>query len=123
MGQPLADLNLVLATIKDEDALKQRAERYVAARKRATMTMATGLELLLWCRKHRLHYVDYLDRAFDRFDAEGVEVLRTAAQALQDGVVTSPFDALHLSEALHRGTVLATAGEALWRTRFPTDRF
>jgi PIN domain nuclease of toxin-antitoxin system len=122
MPRPLADLNLVLATIKEEDALKRRAEQYVA-KNPAVMTLATGIELLLWCRKHRLHYVDYLDRAVALFDAEGVEVLLTAAQALQDGIVTSPFDAVHLSEALHRGTVLATADEALWKTRFPTERF
>ncbi|HUR69435.1 MAG TPA: hypothetical protein VM370_09330 [Candidatus Thermoplasmatota archaeon] len=119
---PLADLNLVLAAIKDEDALKARAERYVASHN-ATMTMATGIELLLWCRKHRLHFVDFLDRAAERFEMEGIGVLRTAAQALQDGVVTSPFDAIHLSEALHRGTVLATADEVLWKTRFPTEKF
>lgn len=122
MAQPLADLNLVLATIKEEDALKKRAERYVATH-HARMTAATGLELLLWCRKHKLHYVDHLDRAIAHFEAEGAEVLLTAAQALQDGVVTSPFDAVHLAEALHRGTVLATADEALWKTAFPTERF
>ena len=87
-----------------------------------------ALPLLLWCRKHRLQFVDYLDRAAERFETEGIDVLRidvlrTAAQALQDGVVTSPFDAIHLSEALHRRTVLATADEALWKTRFPTEKF
>lgn len=119
----LADLNLVLAAIKEEDALKSRAEKHLARRDRHVMTFATGIELLLWCRKHRLHYVDHLDRAVERFTTEGVEVLRTAAQALQDGAIKSPFDAVHLAEALHRGLPLATADEALWRTRFPTERF
>lgn len=119
----LADLNLVLATIKEEDALKRRAEKWLASNGPARMTFATGIELLLWCRKHRLHYVDHVDRAIERFETEGTEVLRTAAQALQDGAVRSPFDAVHLSEALHRGMPLVTADEALWRTKFPTERF
>lgn len=122
MSDAVADLNLVLAAIKEEDALKARAERYLAKRA-ALMTFATGIELLLWCRKHRLHYVDFLDRAMSRFETERPEILLTAAQALQDGAVSSPFDAVHLSEAMHRSVPLATADEALWKTRFPTERF
>lgn len=119
----LADLNLVLAVIKEEDALKARAAKFVRTRGDLIMTFATGIELLLWCRKHRLHFVDYVDRALESFPSERPEVLRTAAQALHEGQVTSPFDAVHLADALHRGTTLATADEALWKTRFPTERF
>lgn len=123
MPDRLADLNLVLAIVKEEDALRRRALAYMKAHPRPSMTFATGIELLLWCRKHRLHYVDYLDRALESFEGEKPEVLRTAAQALHDGSVASPFDAVHLAEALHRGVPLATADEALWRTRFPVEKF
>lgn len=120
---PLADLNLVLAVIKEEDALKARAMRYVAARPRPVAPVSVGIELLLWCRKHRLAYVDWMDRAIERFDVENAEVLQIAAQALKEGRVRSPFDAVHLAEALHRGVPLATADEALWTSGFPTARF
>lgn len=119
----LADLNLVLAVLKEDDALKERAHRFLAGKARPIVTSAVGLELLLWCRKHRLSYVDWLDQTLERFEVENAPVLLTAAQALREGRVASPFDAVHVAEALHRSAPLATADEALWKSGFPIERF
>ncbi|MHB8585056.1 MAG: PIN domain-containing protein [Thermoplasmatota archaeon] len=107
----LADLNLVLTTLKDEDKLKRRAMDFLAKNDPPTVTSAVGLELLLWCRKHRPSYIDWTDRMIGTFPVENSAVLLTAAQALKEGETTSPFDAMHMAEALHRGQPLVTADE------------
>jgi PIN domain nuclease of toxin-antitoxin system len=119
----LADLNLVLASIKEEDSLKARATSFLAKHETPIVSMAVGLELLLWCRKHRLSYVEWTDRMIQTFPVENAEILLTAAQALKERRTTSPFDAVHLAMALHRDSPLVTADEPLWKSGFPVERF
>lgn len=120
----LADLNLVIALLKDDDALKARAEAFASQHhERLVVTAAVGLELLLWCRKYGQPPVDVLAACMSRFEVESHDVLLTAAHALQKGDVSTPFDAFHLAEALHRGTHLVTADEELVRSRYPTTPF
>lgn len=56
-------------------------------------------------------------------DLIGIEVLRTAAEALGTGEITTVFDAVHLADALHRHGALHTADQALQRSAFPTESF
>lgn len=121
---PRADLNLVLAVIQEQDALKARGERFLAgADLPPVVPFAVGIELLLWCRKRGAAYVPAVTACAYHFELEQAEVLLTAAQALERGEVRSPFDAVHLAEAFLAGVPLVTADERLWRTRYPTARF
>ncbi len=122
-GRDLADLNFVLAHLKEKDALKARAERYEKKSARPRVTFAVGVELLFWCRKHDQDYIQAMGSAVASFDVEQAEELATAAHILQKEGLKSPFDAIHLSQAFHRGVRLVTADEALWRTKYPTARF
>lgn len=122
-AQDLADLNFVLASIKADDALKKRAEKHARALGKPAVTFATGIELLFWCRKHGAPFLDYVERCALEFDLEKRDVLLAAAHALQEEGLASPFDAVHLAEALHRDVKLVTADEKLWRSRFPTRPF
>lgn len=119
----LADLNYVLASIKEDDALKKRAEKHARASGRPLVAFATGIELLFWCRKHGEPFLDYVERCAIEFDLEKPDVLLSAARALQEDGLASPFDAVHLAEALLRGARLVTADERLWKTRYPTAPF
>jgi len=115
-----ADLNLVLAHLKAADALKARAEKHLRAAGRPLVTFAVGVELLFWCRKHGLSPLDYAERCVTTFEVEGGDVLLAAAHAMEREGVTSPFDAVHLAEAMHRGARLVTADERLLKSKYPT---
>ncbi|HLE46736.1 MAG TPA: hypothetical protein VI818_00450 [Candidatus Thermoplasmatota archaeon] len=118
-----ADLNLVLALILPEDALKRRATAHVAHRSKLQMPFSVGLELLFVATKHSLRHVLALGAAEAHFEVERREVLYTAAEALDSGDAPSVFDAVHLADALHRGGSLHTADERLHGTPFPTTPF
>lgn len=124
MVAPHADLNYVLATIKEEDALRARAaKRARAPGGKPVVTFAVGIELLLWCRKNEVHPIAAVDLCVREFETEKADILATAAHAMQKDGLRSPLDAVHLAEALHAGTRLLTADERLWKTRFPTEAF
>src|SRR5437867_3336526 len=90
-----ADLNLVLAIIKADDELKVRAaKRLGASGRRPIVTLATGIELLLWCRKYGADYERAIDACIAAFDVENEPELLTAAHALAKEGITSPFDAI-----------------------------
>lgn len=118
-----ADLNFVIALIKEGDALTSRATKWLKANGQPRVTLATGIELLLWCRKHRLDPLDTVARVAVALPLEEPLVLATAASIMAEEGIKSPFDAIHLALALHRGEPLVTADERLWRTPYPTERF
>jgi hypothetical protein len=122
-ARDVADLNFVLACLKEDDALKKRAQRHARASGQPDVPFAVGIELLLWCRKHGESYLDFVERCVIAFDVERPDVLLAAAHALEEEGVRSPFDAVHLAEALVRNVRLVTADEPLWRTRYPMARY
>lgn len=115
-----ADLNLVLAVIKRGDALRDRALRHVRSRRRLLVPFSVALELLFVAKRFRLGFVESLGAAEAHFELERRNVLYTAAEALDSQEVRTVFDAVHLSDALHRGGALRTADEELLGTSFPT---
>ncbi|GEM_PF-4606918 len=119
-GPDLADLNLVLAHLKQADALKARAEKHLRAAGAPLVTFAVGIELLLWCRKHSLSPLDFVERCVTTFEVEGSDVLLAAAYAMERDGIASPFDAVHLAEAMHRRARLVTADDRLLRSKYPT---
>lgn len=118
-----ADLNLVLATILPKDALKNRARRHLSRHSDLVVTYPAGIELLFVAKRFGLGYVEVLGTAETHFSVENREVLYTAAEALDSRELTTVFDAIHTSEALHRGGSLHTADRKLLATAFPTTRF
>jgi predicted nucleic acid-binding protein len=119
----LADACLVIAALQEEDALHERAARHLAREGRLVVPLSAGIELLLGAHRRGRRCVEVLAVCEDAFELESRDVLMTAARALDDGSVKGVFDAVHLAEALHRGTALHTADAALLRTRFPTAPF
>ncbi|MGI0148533.1 MAG: PIN domain-containing protein [Thermoplasmata archaeon] len=118
-----ADLNLVLAVIKPQDALRSRALRHVQAHGRLLVPVSVALELLFVAKRFHLGFVESLGAAEAHFELEDRDMLYTAAEALDSGEVTTVFDAIHLADAFHRGVALHTADEKLLRTSFSTVRF
>ncbi len=118
-----ADLNLVLAMIKPEDALRERAARHLRSQNRLLLPFSVGLELLFVAKRFHLGFVESLGSAEAFFDVERRDLLYTAAEALDSGEVSTVFDAVHLADAFHRGGRLHTADERLLRTAFPTVPF
>ena len=118
-----ADLNLVLAVIKPSDALQARAVRHLRRTGRLWVPFSVGMELLFVARRFGLGCVESLGATEAHFSLEERRVLYTAAEALDSGEVETVFDAVHLSDAFHRGGSLHTADRSLLRTAFPTVRF
>lgn len=118
-----ADLNLVLAVIKRNDALRPRALRHLRSRGRLLIPFSVAVELLFLSKRFRMGFVESLGAAEAFFDMEGRDILYTAAEALDSGELATVFDAIHLADAFHRGGSLHTADERLLRTAFPTVRF
>ncbi len=118
-----ADLNLVLAVIKPEDALRDRALTHLRSRGRLLLPFSVGLELLFVAKRFRLGFVESLGAAEAYFDVERREILYTAAEALDSGEVPTVFDAVHVADAFLRGGRLHTADERLLRTDHPTVPF
>ena len=122
-----ADLNFVLALLKSDDDLKQRAQAHV--RKSPVpivVPYSVGIELLFWCRKHGESYLDAMALCTKNFAVDKSDELLTAAHALQNENLDSPFDAVHVAEAFHAGTVLVTADEKLRKKaagRYPVEPF
>jgi predicted nucleic acid-binding protein len=119
-----ADLNLVLATIKENDSLGSRAAKFLEGTPVAPVVpFAVGVELLFWCKKYGENHVHAMGACVRCFNVEKADVLLTAAHALQNEGLDSPFDAVHLAEALYAGVKLVTADEALHATKYPTRRY
>lgn len=118
-----ADLNLVLAAIKSQDALRERALRHLRSHERLLVPYSVGVELLFVAKRFRIGAVEALGAAEAFFDLERRDVLYTAAEALDTAEIGSVFDAVHLADAVHRRGALHTADEALLRTAYPTVRF
>lgn len=118
-----ADLNLVLAAILPKDVPRERALRHLRSGERLLLPFSVALELLFVAKRFRMGFVESLGAAESRFDLENRDVLYTAAEALDSGEVATVFDAVHLSDAFHRGVRLHTADEGLLRTSFPTVPF
>lgn len=122
MGRGLADADLVAAIVKTSDHLKARA---VAHRKAHDLQVpfSVGIELLFVAKKHGVAYVDFLGAASTHFDIDRVDVLLAAAEALDNGEISTVFDAVHASQALLDRTALHTTDEALLQSPFPTVKF
>lgn len=118
-----ADLNFVLATLNEADALHDRATRFLRHRTKPAVPFAVGIELLHWCRKHGESYLGVLGACVQEFEVEKAPVLLSAGHLLEHDRLKSPFDAVHLAEAREAGAALLTADERLWKTTFPTERF
>lgn len=118
-----ADLSLVMAVIKPDDALRRRVFRHLKDRERLLIPLSVALEVLFVAKRFRLGYVESLGAAETHFDLEHRRVLYTAAEALDSGEVSTVFDAVHLADAFHRGAALHTADQRLIRTSFATVTF
>lgn len=118
-----ADANLIIAAINEQDALHARAQAHLARHAELLVPFSVGIELLFVARKHGRQYLELIEMANERFEVEGIGVLRTAAEALDTGEVTTVFDAVHLADALHRHGALHTADQVLHRSAFPTEPF
>lgn len=118
-----ADANLVLAVIKPGDALAERAQAHLARVGRLTVPYAVGIELLLVAKKRRLGHEQVIDLAEAAFDVERLATLRTAAKCLDDGRITTVFDAVHVADAFLAKTSLHTADAKVLASGFPTTPF
>jgi len=118
-----ADANLVIAALNPADALHERARRHLSGRDRLLVPYSVGIELLFIARRHRATHLDIIVATEDLFDVERAGILRTAAEALDSGELRTVFDAVHVSDALHRGSSLHTTDAALLRSDFPTTAF
>src|SRR5687768_15657527 len=99
-NQDVADLSLVLALIKVDDALKQRAHDHMRGRPRMVMPLSVGIELLVIARRDGIDPVAAVGACQAWFDVEGSDLLATASQLIVDGDARTPFDAVHLATAL-----------------------
>lgn len=115
----IVDLNVVLAAILPEDALKERVERHLRRHDRLSVPFSVGIELLLVAERWGLPRVAAVGAVLERFDLENSAILLTAAEALDTREVPTVFDAVHLADALHRGGRLHTADARLAQTPFP----
>lgn len=114
-----ADANLLLAAIEPSDALHARAVAHLSKVGRLRASHAAVLEtmMVLHRRGRQTSLVLMLEK---HFDLDNREVLRSAADALDRGLVKTPFDAYHLADALARGEPLHTADKELLVSAFPT---
>lgn len=118
----LADADLVTAIVKPRDHLKRRAEAHVKAHP-VTVPFSVGIELLFVARKHGIPCVDFLGAATIHFEVDRVDVLLSAAEALDKAEIGSVFDAVHAAQALLDGVALHTTDAKLASSPFPTVRF
>lgn len=119
-----ADLDLVLAVIKPHDWLRARAMDHLAGRGRLLIPYSVGIELLFVAREAGVSsLVAALGAAESRFELEHRDVLYSAAQALDDGTLTTVFDAIHGADASDRGGRLHTTDRRLRVSGFPTETF
>ncbi|HVL46943.1 MAG TPA: hypothetical protein VM889_00120 [Candidatus Thermoplasmatota archaeon] len=81
-----------------------------------------ALELLFVARRHGRQHLEFVEAARELFETESLEVVRTAAEALDMGGVPTVFDARQLANALRRRGALHAADERLLGTAFPTQR-
>lgn len=118
-----ADANLVLAAIRDGDALHQRARLHLARHSRLLVPFAVGIELLHVARKRGVPLLPLIMEADERFEIEGRDILLAAARSVDEKIIPTVFDAVHVADARHRGAALHTADERLLRAGFPTIGF
>lgn len=119
----LADTNLVIALAKHDDALHQRAVDHVAQHPDLTVSLSVGLELLLIAQRHALSAVDLIGFAMHHFEVEHAWALLSAAHALDEGELTTSFDAVLCALARVNGGRLHTADQELLASAFPTVAF
>ncbi|MHB8633910.1 MAG: hypothetical protein ACYDBQ_08110 [Thermoplasmatota archaeon] len=122
MTAGLADADLVTAIVKTSDYLKRRAEGHLA-KDDVTVPFSVGIELLFVAQKHGLSYVDFIGAASTHFTIDRVDVLLTAAEALDNAEIATVFDAVHASQALVDETTLHTTDQKILASPFPTTRF
>lgn len=118
----LADADLVAAIVKSKDHLKARATKHLAT-VQVRVPFSVGIELLFVAKKHGIAYVDFLGAASVHFDVDNIDVLLTAAEALDAGEIGTVFDAVHAAQALLDGVTLHTTDRRLLASPFPTQRF
>jgi predicted nucleic acid-binding protein len=118
----LADADLVTALVKPTDHLRLRAEAHVRQHD-LRVPFSVGIELLFVAEKFGLSRVDFIGAASQRFKVDQLEVLRAAANAMDEGEVRTVFDAVHAAQALVEGTTLHTTDKRLLASEFPTTPF
>jgi len=116
----LADADFVTALVKTKDHLQERARKH-ARRHALRVPFSVGIELLFVAKKHGVAFMDFLGAASLRFDIDGIDLLLTAAEALDQEEVRTVFDAVHAAQALHDGERLHTTDRRLLDSSFPTQ--
>ena len=119
----LADSSLVVAAIDEQDALHARAMAHLRGQAPLMVPYSVGIELLLIAKRRFSSHRGALAATIRWFLLEREDVLFTAASALDDGDVTTVFDAVHLADAALRGAPLHTADAEMLRGPFPTVAF
>lgn len=114
-----ADADLVLAIVKPADHLKERAEERLS-QGRLTIPFSVGMELLFVAHKFNRPRTALIAAAAKRFDIDNLDILLVAADALDEGDVTTVFDAVHAAQAFIDGQDLHTTDRRLLASAFPT---
>lgn len=117
-----ADADVVAAIVKPADHLKARAEALLR-KTPVIVPFSAGIELLFVARKFSIPCVDFIGAASRRFDLDRVDVLLTAAEALDEGEVATVFDAVHAAQALVDGAILFTTDRGLRASPFPVKAY
>ncbi len=118
-----ADANLLVASVYADDALHTRATAHLQRVDRLRATVPAVLEAFIAVRRKGGSQQALIADLAKRFDIEQQAVLETAARALDEGLIGTPFDAYHAAEALLRGERLHTADKELLASEFPTIRY
>lgn len=118
-----ADANLVLAFLLEEDTLHHRATAHLAKHRGLVVTFPVGIELLHVARKRGVPLLPLIMEVDRHFALEGRDVLLAAARVVDEKIIPTVFDALHVVDARHRGGRLHTADERLLRPGLPTVAF
>ncbi len=113
-----ADADLVLAIVKPHDHLKARAQQRCSAGP-LRVPFSVGIELLFVARKFDAPCVDLLGAASRHFHVEQLDILLSAAEALDTGELGTVFDAVHAATALAQGRTLWTTDRKILDSAFP----
>ena len=108
----LAETDFLLAIVKDDDWLQERAEEALDEREVVTSPFAY-LELLIVLERHQLDYVHLFANLLDVVpvgNEEEQQVVLKAVAYFEDGM--APFDSFHAATAETRGLSILSSDRA-----------
>ena len=108
----LAETDFLLAIVKDDDWLQERAEEALDEREVVTSPFAY-LELLIVLKRHQLDYVRLFANLLDVVpvgNEEEQQVVLKAVAHFEDGM--TPFDSFHAATAETRGLSILSSDKA-----------